>query len=226
MTICSEGWILVRIIDDIERRFNELTISKAEALGELNSLTAQIKEAEDGIALDIATYEAHNEVLDVLRLYSEIKERDLKVQVDQVVTKGLNAIFRGENFGSKLEFAIKRGQATVTSKLVTSIEGNEITTNVEKAESGGVANVVGFLYQLLVLSLKKPRMRQVIFADEPFKNLSDDYMEATGEFIRMLAKRLGIQVVLITHKTQLMDAADVLYKFEKKNGVTKVERIR
>ena len=202
----------------IKEQFDEISEARGTMRGRLVQLNDELKEKIAKVEQSQLALDVHNEVLDLLTKYASLKEDEIKLKIDKVITKGLRAIFPDEVFDSQLDFDVKKGQAVAEPKLIT----GELKTDIVNADSGGVANVVGFLYQLLVLAQKKPRQKQIIFADEPFKNLSKEYLEATGEFIRMLADRLGMQIVLITHQEELKDIGDVVYRFTKVDNRTKV----
>jgi DNA repair exonuclease SbcCD ATPase subunit len=214
------------MIQQIQNKFKQIEQARSESQGEIRLLKEQRGKKKKHFDLLNEQYTIQEKVLDILKKYSKAKEDLLKTKVDEIITKGLNVMLSDENLRSKLRFDIKRGQAVVEPKLITQFNEKEIETNPASGDSGGLANVVGFLYQLLMLSLYKPKVRQVLFADEPFKNLSEEYLEAAGEFMRVLAERLGIQIILITHKTQFKSVADVHYRFSKENQITQIEKIK
>lgn len=203
---------------NLAEEFDKLRTLRDNLQGKVELLSTEIERDKRAIEGAKSELEVSEEVVDLLTKYASLKEDEIKTKIDRVITKGLRAIFPDEDFESRLDFTVKRGQAVAEPKLIT----GELETNIVDADSGGVANVVGFLYQLLVLALRKPRQRQIIFADEPFKNLSEEYLEATGEFIRTLTDRLGMQVVLITHQHELKSVADIVYRFTKVDNRTEV----
>ncbi len=203
---------------NIKEHFETIRKSRDEMKGTINHLQDEVETMTESIRFKRFENEVGEEVLDLLQKYAALKESEIEVKIDNVISRGLRAILPDEDFTSKIDFDIKRGQAVAETKLI--MEGMKV--NIENADSGGVANVVGFLYQLLVLAQKKPRQRQLMVADEPFKNLSKEYLEATGEFMRTLADRLDIQIVLITHQEELTDVGDRVYRFTKVDNRTKV----
>lgn len=169
-------------------------------------------------------YKILEKTLDVLRMYAKIKEQALREKIDDVVTQGMRLIF-GNTYTSKMEFKISRGQAVLIPKIISEFQGEQIETPIEDSRGGGVANVASVIYQILVLSLYEPRQSKILIADEPFRNLSQEHLEAAGEFLKILSEKLNIQIVLVTHRKELEAVADRLYKFSNKDGVTQVEKI-
>lgn len=213
------------MIQIVEDEFKAIEKEKNQIEGEVNLLRKQLNEKEVSVKHFTEEYKIMEQVLDILKIYAKSKEKRIETKVDDILTTGFNAIAPGENIKSKLRFDIKRGQAVAEPKFEIEVNGIKKEVNIEKSDSGGFANVAGFIYKLLILSMYNPKQRPVIIADEPFKNLSECYLEATGNFIKMLAEKLNIQVVLITHKTQLQEIGDKHYHFEKVNGITKVREV-
>jgi ABC-type nitrate/sulfonate/bicarbonate transport system ATPase subunit len=85
-----------------------------------------------------------------------------------------------------------------------------------------VAAVAGFLLQA-VLVLLLPNTTPLLFLDESFSQVSEEYRPALSQFIRELTERTELQVVLVTHSDEFVTDADRVYRFSQQNGVTKVE---
>lgn len=213
------------LVAEIESKFNAIEAEyhkKSGAVHEIRNTRQELDKKEQHLT---AEYHAHEEALDVLRQMAVIKEQVLREKIDSVVTKGLRLIF-GPGYRSKLHFEISRGQATIKPKIITEVNGEELEADVAGAHGGGLVNVASVMYQIIMLALYHPRQRPVWGADEPFKNLSKEYLPAAAEFLHTLSKRLGIQVVMITHRPELHSVADKLYDFSAVNGETKIETIR
>jgi len=212
------------ILNKIEEQLTNAEESRNGLKGRIELLKEQTDNAEDEYLKCIEEYKMIGKVLDILRKYAILKEQILREKIDNIVTKGLRLIF-GKDYRSKLEFGISRGQAVIKPRIITMINGEELETDIASAHGGGLVNIVSVLYQILVLSLVRPKQRQVLFLDEPFRNVSEEYLEATGEFLKQLNVKLGIQIILITHRKELLPVADKVYEFSLSNGLTKVKQI-
>ena len=213
------------IVEKIKEQFSQVESERSEMKGRVELLREQVDSAKVEIKKLNGEYATQEAVLDVLRKYAAIKEQVLKEKIDKVVTRGLRLIF-GDQYRSKLEFGISRGQAVIRPRIVTEINGEELETDIADAHGGGLVNVCAVIYQILILALHRPRKKQILFLDEPFKNLSEEYLEATGEFLKQLNQKLGIQIVLITHRRELHDIADKMYEFSLSDGITQVKAVR
>jgi len=209
----------MNLIQQIRERFDRVSSARDTFQGRVELLREQKREADEQIESLNTQYENMGSVLDILRKLAMVKEQVLRERLDNVVTRGLQLIF-GSGYKSKMEFGIKRGQAVIIPKIVTEVNGIELEADIEDAHGGGLVNIVSVIYQILVLSLVKPAQRRLLFLDEPFANVSEDYLESAAEFVRQLNEKLGIQIVLITHRNQIAEVADKVYEFKLVDGIT------
>lgn len=152
-------------------------------------------------------------------------ERQLKVyqQIEMTVTEGLQSVF-GEDIQLEISNKMVGARSETVFSLVSQTEEGELRTSIMDSRGGGVAAIVGFLIQA-VLVLLTPELRPIIFLDEAFRAVSSDYQVPLGEFISDLCERTGLQVVLVTHNAEIVQTADVVYAFEQTDGKTKITRM-
>lgn len=152
-------------------------------------------------------------------------ERQLKVyqQIEMTVTEGLQSVF-GEDIHLEITNKMVGARSETVFSLVSQTEEGELRTSIMDSRGGGVAAIVGFLIQA-VLVLLTPELRPIIFLDEAFRAVSSDYQIPLGEFISDLCERTGLQVVLVTHNAEIVQTADVVYAFEQTDGKTKITRM-
>lgn len=151
-------------------------------------------------------------------------ERQAKVyrQLEATVTEGLKAIF-DEDIRLEVETKLVGSRSEVVFTLVSMTEEGELRTGIMDSRGGGVAAVVGFMIQS-VLILLTPGIRKIIFLDETFRNVSSQYQGALGQWISDLCKRTGLQLVLVTHQPEIAEFADTHYSFSQRGGKTQIER--
>lgn len=211
--------------------FKELSIRLDNARMEWAKIDGRISSVKDDITRIDKVLMANKERLvtedraqAVLKEYAKLSESFLRERVDGIVTAGMRAIFEDDTIECRLDFSIKRGQATVEPIMITRNGKAERNNRIADADSGGMANVAAFLYKIVALRLMTPRRRQILFADEPFRNLSRGRLQAAGVFVREIAKRLGIQVVMVTHQPEHIECGDAVYTFKNEQGQTVVEK--
>lgn len=211
--------------------FKELSVRLDNVRMEWAKIDGRISSVNDDIDRERKTLDFNRERMTIedraqaiLKEYAKLSESFLRDRVDGIVTAGMRSIFEDETIECRLDFSIKRNQATVEPIMITRNGKTERNNRIADADSGGMANVAAFLYKIVALRLMTPRRRQILFADEPFRNLSRGRLYAAGVFVKEIAKRLGIQVVMVTHQPEHIDAGDVVYTFKNEQGQTVVER--
>ncbi len=185
--------------------------------GEARLVATQGKQTQEEIAKLEAQIELHERVSAVLSGIGEKRQMTAQSKIETLVTHGLQTVF-----GAGLSFHIvqsMRGKTVVAEFLVrtTLADGRVIDTDVMSARGGGLAAVVGFLLRLVVLLLSKQRQETLLILDEPFTHLSKEYVPLMAEFLRELADKTGIQILLVSHQDELTEVADKRYRFSLDN---------
>lgn len=182
-----------------------------------------VKQEMEALAEEVATLEKSGAVLNSLG-----EERQLKAQetIEELVTRGLQEIF-DETLSFHIIQTVKAKAASVEFVVRTTLEGGDVVdTPVMDARGGGLAATIGFLLRVVILLLKKGQDEDnILILDETFAHVSADYLPNLSEFLRELVDKTGIQIIMVTHQTELTENADVVYRFTTVNGQTKVEKV-
>lgn len=206
-------------------RLKSLTSEVSAELNSLNVLQGKIdmtKNSLDKVGDEISSALARIDNLHIIEAYlkqfADERQEQVYRQIETTVTEGLRAVFQEE---LSLEISTKMvGSRTETVfNLVSDAGGEVLTTSIMDSRGGGVAAIVGFLIQA-VLVLLTPGMRPILFLDETFRNVSEDYQAPLGEFIRNLCDKTGLQVVLVTHQPTIAEYSTNWYTFSQKDGTT------
>lgn len=185
------------------------------------------KVATDGLAVEAAItrleaqVDVHAKTSALLTSIGEQAQESARGQFEALATQALQFIF-GEDYSFRFEAGESGGQATL-EPLIWSRHGSQvIETSVTDARGGGMAVITGFVLQLVMVKLS-PKVRDIMFLDEPFVFVSESYAGRLAEFLREVADRIGVQVVMITHDRVYAEHADVRVRFALgKDGLTQV----
>lgn len=167
----------------------------------------------------------------LFQTFSEQEQKSVQAKFEQLISYGLTLVFENRFKQFKLNAGIERGQVVMNPTLVFEVDGGvEVTSGIIGAHGGGPADVIGFMLKLLVVIFHgKTKVRPIIFLDETFSHLSDEYLPAMAAVIRKFVDELGsdLQIVLVTHQKEFADVADVAYRFSlnEKTKHTAVERL-
>ena len=140
--------------------------------------------------------------------------------IQSIVTQALSAVY-GDEYGFELEFVIKRNQPEAIPWIIR--EGERYSPRDEVG--GGVLDIASLAMRLAVWSLTEPRPAPLLVLDEPAKFLSRDKQAAFGEMLREISRSLGIQVLIVSHSTDIIEQADKAYEVWQEDGISKVKEI-
>lgn len=112
-----------------------------------------------------------------------------------LVSECLRSVFGEDAYEFKIVFEEKRGKTE--ARLAFARGGAEVDPLT--ASGGGVVDVAAFALRLSALLLHEPPLRRLLVLDEPWKHLSARYRPALRELVEVLARRLGVQFLIVTH---------------------------
>jgi ABC-type uncharacterized transport system YnjBCD ATPase subunit len=203
-----------------------LASARRQQLDRLAGEAAQVArsgiEARDRAAVLQSALETHELVSRVLTQIGEERQESAQRQVEELVTRALQVVF-GENLSFHVVQSVKANRAEVDFVLRSTYGEQVIDTPVMEARGGGMAAVVGFVLRLVVLLLT-PGARRFLALDESFAHVSASYEPRVAEFLREVADKADVQILLVTHSTAYGDLADARYRLTLgSDGITKVE---
>lgn len=213
----------IRSSSDLSSRLTEITNNLLVSKGKRDSIRESIESLQKDIAS--ANKDVNSLILIETYLSKFADERQAQVyrQIETVVSEGLRYVFQ-EDMQLEVSSKLVGSRSEVVFNLVSENEEGTLRTGIMDSRGGGVAAIVGFLVQV-VLVLLTPALRPIIFLDEAFKNVSDEYQAPLGEFISDLCDRTGLQVVLVTHQPAIAETSDKRYAFSQVNGKTVIKEV-
>ena len=69
-------------------------------------------------------------------------------------------------------------------------------------------------------------LRPVLLLDESLPAFDANYVTNMGSFLSTLCKRLNVDILLVSHNSAMVDAADKAYRIVKKDGHAKFEVLK
>jgi DNA repair exonuclease SbcCD ATPase subunit len=157
----------------------------------------------------------------LLTTIGEEKQESARALFEDLATRALRAIF-DDGLSFRLLPGESGGQATLEPVIRSQYEGRVIETPVMDARGGGMAVVVGFILRLVMVKLT-PGAQQILFLDETFAMVSEAYRAPLAGFLREVAAKAGVQIVMITHDPIYAQYADVTVRLALgSDGVTRV----
>lgn len=157
----------------------------------------------------------------LLQTTAQETQDGLKIHLQDIVQMALDTCFPDE-FQFCIDFELKRG-STVCEMYLKDPESeyDDFRIHPMQASGGGLVDIISLALRLAVWTLSKPD--NLIVLDEPFKFLSDNLRPMAGEILYNMSRKLGLQIIMVTHDPVLMEIADRVFKVRKtRSGVSKV----
>lgn len=176
------------------------------------------------VKADAARLEADDVVLGkVAELFRALVDKEVAVgiqAVERLQTEGLRAVFSGQDLRAKATVEVSRGKVSVDLVTVQRHpDGSEIE-GVSADSFGGAVSTVQSVLLRVILMLRR-NLRPVMFLDETLPALDDTHNVNMGQFLSVLCRRVGVDLLLVTHNPVLADSADRSYRIENKDGAAR-----
>lgn len=206
--------------DTLRREFAAVGSQLERGAGAATVLRSQL--AQHRAQAETLTEEAGQleQVVVLLQAMQEVWKQRFEAAVGQVVSRGLTAVF-----GEQLDLLVELGQSGSQPTARFAVRDSRgLETDVIDARGGGLVNVAAFLLRVLLLLSARPPMARILILDETFVNVSAEYGPALVELLRRIVDEGGFQILLVSHRDDLTDAADVVYRFHTVEGKTAVRQ--
>jgi hypothetical protein len=150
----------------------------------------------------------------VLKHLLDTMVRDEITKMAGLITYGLKTIFEDQNLTFVPEITKKNEKVHIELKTQNDgVEGDY------ESFGGSVAVIESFL--LRVLCILKKKYSRLLFLDETFASVGEEYIANTGKLVSELSKKLNLDVLLVTHQKEFMHTADHVYRVkESPKGLT------
>lgn len=150
-----------------------------------------------------------------------------KEYIEKAVTDALQFVTQSTAYEFVMQENSHGGTPTYDIFIKTTVDGNESLQNPEDSNGGGYIDTISVAIKSIFLqACNDPDIsHSVLYLDEPGKMISEQMSVKFAEFIKLLNKKYGLQVVMITHNKSLANIADRSFLVEKGNTGSKVSNI-
>jgi len=200
-------------IEEIKNIYSRLFAERIEITKNEKKLRRQIRE----IKKEIIDY---NDTKALLNNSLEIIHSDFKEKTEGIITKAIRLMFN-RDLEFKLEYRENRGG--IETKILILEDGQELSPKDDLG--GSIIDIISFVFKIVLWHVSSPQTRNIFILDEPFK-FAGRLVLFAGKILKDLSKELNLQIIMITHETELIDIADKVFKIHHKNGQSYVETFR
>lgn len=190
------------------RTQKEISRSQLVVAGELGRFGG-VQQDIEWLEQETSARQAELEVLtEAERLLMELlgsRKANTEVLLSKWLTFALSYVLDDQELEGHVSIIQKGGQTQI--ELVVSKDGKE--RDLLRSLGGGTADIVSFVMQVVVLMLSD--RRKILIADEPFSQVSEEYLPNVARFLEVLSTKMDLQILLVTHSETLARAGDKVY---------------
>lgn len=157
-----------------------------------------------------------------LQKIAQDTQSQLKFQIEDIVNLALETCFPNE-YIFQLQFTIARGKTD--AELVFLSQKTNRPIDPMNASGGGVVDITSFALRIASYVLEQGT-DNVIILDEPMKFVSKDLQARVGDILKTLSEKLGLQILMVTHITEMIDIADKVFEVKKNPDGRSVVKVR
>ncbi len=202
-------------MSDTTQRFSDAALLLARLKGRKDAADRAL----DAGAAALHVLEERHTATTKAQMYINTAAGDIQSAVEEsistLVQRALDGVFDQHQYTFKLRF-IPRANKTEVEFVYCTANGDELSP---LEDSGiGTVDVVTTALRLSLWHMSSARIRPILMLDEPFKNLSAKYRPRFLELIKQLAQDTGLQFIIPTHQTDLIEIADNVITVAKDEG--------
>ena len=181
--------------------------------GKRDQIQQGIDNAEQFIKEKKKDLRRHEQAREIIREVGLKTQQQLQFHISDITSLALEAVF--DNPYKLITEFIQRRNKTECD-LYFERDGNRI--DPLSASGGGTVDVASFALRVASWSMQRPRSRNVLILDEPFRYLSSDLLPKASEMLNQISKKLKLQIIMVTHAEELIENADRVFEVKIKKG--------
>lgn len=208
----------------VEERLRALNNALRVAQGRREEVRRSLHDARDAVT----RIENESQLLDhVAALLHTLIDGEITEGVKAIETlqsEGVRAVFSDQEITVRADVEVSRGKVNVS--LVTSQrkENGDLIEGLALDGFGGAVSTVQSILLRLAIIFRRG-LRPVLFLDETLPAFDDRYVHSMAAFLKTLCKRMGVDILLVTHNPALVDAGDRAYRIRRDKGFCTFTRI-
>ena len=154
----------------------------------------------------------------IIQEVAQITQKELEYHVSELVTLAMASVFNGP-YQLIVEFVQRRNRTETDFWF----ERDSKRVDPMKASGGGAVDVAAFALRVALWSLNMKKTRPVLILDEPLKWLKgSDLPEKGAEMISEICRRVGLQVIMVSHIPEQVAGADQRIRLQLKDGISEI----
>jgi hypothetical protein len=195
----------------------------------VSTLRDSCAKSVSGMESDVSRLEAESETLsrvsDLFRALMDKEVIDNSKVVERLLTEGLQAVFDDVDLSVRSEVDVKRGKVSVDLITVQKHPDGTVTEgSCTEIYGGSVSTVESVILRIVVLTRRG--LRPLLLLDESLAAVAEGYVPRIGTFLSLMSRRMGVDILAVSHNPTLIETSDTSYRISKKNGKAAFQRVR
>lgn len=187
--------------------------------GKLNHIQTSLLNLQNEIIENKKLLEEHEQAREIIRTVGQKTQEQLQVNISDITSLALESVFP-DPYSLCVNFVNRRNKTECD--LYFERDGNRVDPLT--ASGVGAVDVAAFALRIASWSMSVPHSRNTIILDEPFRFLSENYQEQASLMLSEISKKLGIQMLLITHEKELTTYADRIFEVSIRKGISNIKQ--
>lgn len=204
----------------IQQQLNALSHNIERLKGQKDIIETELNNYQDKLIIAEKNRDIYEKTIEFLTKLSETLRIETINKIETLVTQAINKIF-----DNNYQFKIYMSNRNDLPNLIFKLEDNKNSLDIIDSFGGGIADIIAIVLRLIILELQIPKNEGPVILDEVGKFLSVDYQHKFGEFLKEWSNKFNRQIILISHKTELLPYANKIFKISKINNISKIESI-
>lgn len=176
-----------------------------------------IQQTKESVRTKKRDLKRHEMALDIVRAAALNTQQQLQFHISDTVSSALDTVF-DDPYEMIVEFAQRRNK----TECDLFFGKDDARMSPLDASGCGVVDIASFALRIASWSMQRPRSRNLIILDEPFKHLSSNLLPRAGELLKKVSEEMNLQIIMVTHSDELIDAADKVFKVGVQKRISQV----
>lgn len=208
--------------EELNNRLEDLKTICAE--GKMRRLL--YTEQRDALIGKIDTLAEELNIFDKTRIFlqsvSDVARAQTKERLERIVTNALQAV-RGPEYSFHVRIRpTATGRPEVDFLTITEVGGRKIESLPTLGKGGGVIDIIATTLKFAMLEIEDND--GIIWMDEPFKFVSEEYVDNASNLLQYMGETSGRQIIAITHDTGFIEACNRKIRIVQKDGHARAVR--
>jgi ABC-type branched-subunit amino acid transport system ATPase component len=188
----------------LEEKVSRLETLRGKLQEDLTAMKAEVEHLSTEIEVLTKVEELFRVLMDLLVV------KQVRV-IEEVITEGFQTILYDQNLHFESEISTKYNKISIDFLIREGDASDPIVIRGKPTSNfgGGAVSIASVI--LRVLALFRLKKFPLLLLDESLAAVSDEYIDETSRWLRAMASKMGIPILLVTHKRSYTDHCDLAY---------------